>query len=261
MRVATWNVNSVRARLAHVEKWLMDQKPDVLCLQETKVVDEDFPTEVFQLAGYQVARTGQPSYNGVAVLSRHPIESTVIGLVGADVTADRRLIRTTVRPAAAPPIQVWSVYVPNGKSLDSPAFQQKLEFMTLLCQTVREAAPEGPLIVAGDFNIAADARDVHDAKKMEGQLHFTEAERKSLTLLQEVALLDALRAHTDEAAQFSWWDYRMGSYQRNKGLRIDYIFARPELLRGLERVWIDREPRGAEKPSDHTPVVFDFAWP
>lgn len=264
MRIATWNINSVRARLELVERWLKEQAPDALLLQETKAKDSEFPVETFLPLGYHTARTGQASYNGVAIISRWPIRDVQTELRGTEgPAADRRVIFGTIEPHGARPLRLCSVYVPNGKSLDSPAFPEKLAFLARLRETLREEnlvgpSPTQPLIVGGDFNIARDERDVFDPTAMTGRLHFSDEEHDELNRLLALDLVDLFRETSNDSGMFSWWDYRMQAFRRNRGLRIDYLFGnRPASLR-LARAFIDREPRGWDKPSDHTPVVADF---
>jgi exodeoxyribonuclease III len=261
MRVCTWNINSIRARLGIVERYLAGERPDVLLLQETKAKDSDFPEETFQSLGYETARAGQPSYNGVAILSRFPLHDVRIGLRRGDDPTERRVLRARVEPASGASFQVCSVYVPNGKSLDSPAYELKLEFLDELRATLAEDGNTEQLIVGGDFNVARDERDVFDAAAMTGQLHFTAQERRKLDELLALGLYDSLRESTQDGKLFSWWDYRMQAFRRNRGLRIDYLFAGRSIISHLESARIDKTPRGWEQPSDHTPAVLDFRWP
>jgi exodeoxyribonuclease III len=261
MRVCTWNINSIRARLGLVERYLTDERPDVLLLQETKAKDIDFPLETFQGLGYETARAGQPSYNGVAILSRFPLQDVKIGLKSGDDPGERRVLRARVLPDSGASFTVCSVYVPNGKSLDSPAYEQKLTFLDELRATLAEDGNPADLVLGGDFNIARDERDVFDSAAMHGQLHFTARERKKLDELLELGLTDSLREFTQDSQLFSWWDYRMQAFRRNRGLRIDYLFAGKNIVKNMESARIDRAPRGWDQPSDHTPVVLDFRWP
>jgi exodeoxyribonuclease-3 len=254
MQIASWNVNSVRARLDHVERWIRTAQPDVLCLQETKVVDVEFPTETFARLGYEMVRIGQRSYNGVAVLSRHPIKDVSYGLLGATPGDEARLIAGTIKG-----VRVLSAYVPNGKNLDSPSYPEKLEWLTQLRRTLdASTSPERPVVLTGDFNVAREARDVFDAPAMAGKIHFSAPEHEALDNVLAFGLHDTFRLTHEEAEQFSWWDYRMGAFRRNRGLRIDYIFASVPVTSRLLRAEIDKEPRTWEKPSDHTPVLIEF---
>lgn len=254
MRIASWNVNSIRARLDHVNAWLKEAEPDVLCLQETKVVDSDFPVETFARLGYETARVGQRTYNGVALLSRQPIDDVTIGHADARSDDDARLIAGTVRG-----VRILSAYVPNGKTLDSPSYSEKLEWLTRLRQTLDETTtPTDPVVLGGDFNIARDARDVFDPELMEGKIHFSPPEHEALQNVLDFGLEDTFRSQESEPGHFSWWDYRMGAFRRNRGLRIDYLFASSPVMRTLRTASIDKSPRSWEKPSDHAPVVIEF---
>lgn len=254
MRIATWNVNSIRARLDHVSDWLKLAEPDVLCVQETKVVDSEFPTDTFSRLGYETARVGQRSYNGVALISRHPIEQLSLGLFDAKGSENARLIAGTVLG-----IRILSAYVPNGKSLDSPSYPEKLEWLGRLRKTLDETcSADEPVVLAGDFNIARDSRDVFDAEAMAGKIHFSPPEHRALEDVLDFGLEDCFRLKNQEPAHYSWWDYRMGAFRRNRGLRIDYLFGTRKITEALVSATIDKGPRGWEKPSDHAPVVIDF---
>lgn len=254
MRIATWNVNSIRARLDHVEQWLATTQPDVLCLQETKVTDDAFPMDGFARLGYEIAHTGQKTYNGVAIVARHAIRDIQIGHWDAQPSDECRLIAGTVQG-----VRIYSAYIPNGKSLDSPSYQDKLEWLARLRATLdRKADPAQPLVVGGDFNVARDGRDVPNAEEMEGQIFFSQPEREAIQHVLDFGLEDAFRLREEEGNQFTWWDYRQAAFRRNLGLRIDYLFVSSPVARTLTDVHIDREPRTWEKPSDHTPVVLEF---
>lgn len=264
MHIATWNINSVRARIDLVERFLRERSPDVLLLQETKAKDSEFPIETFLPLGYSTARTGQASYNGVAIISRSPIEDVETEFVGSKGPAEqRRLIFGTVKSPSGRPVRVCSVYVPNGKALDSPAYPEKLAFLRRLGETLSARglvgdSPLMPLVVGGDFNIARDARDVFDPVQMAGKLHFSEEERTTFDALLSLGLVDLFRESSSEAGLFSWWDYRMQAFRRNRGLRIDYLLGNRLATQTLDRAHIDREPRGWTRPSDHTPVIAEF---
>lgn len=254
MRLASWNVNSIRARCERVVEWLDQYRPDVLCLQETKVPDQEFPAETFQRLGYEIARAGQRTYNGVAILSRHPIEEVEIGLFDSGPDDDKRLIAGRVAD-----IHVLSAYVPNGKHLDSPSYQEKLVWLQKLRETLdRRYRPDQPLLLCGDFNVARDERDVFDIERMRGQLFFTDEEHAALERVLEFGLVDAFRLFESGGQHYSWWDYRAGAFRRNRGLRIDYAFVTKPLAQRLTACWMDREARAKEKPSDHVPVVLDL---
>lgn len=254
MRIASWNVNSIRARLDHVAQYLKEASPDVLCVQETKVVDDDFPSEAFTRLGYEAAYVGQRTYNGVALLSRHMVKDVAYGLHGGKSSDPARFIAGTVQG-----VRVMSAYVPNGKTLESPSYPEKLEWLKRLRVTLDETLrPEDRAVLCGDFNIARDDRDVFDAELMRDKIHFSPPEHEALNHVLDFGLTDAYRARHEEGEQFTWWDYRMGAFRRNRGLRIDYVFPTAPIMETMTSIEIDKTPRTWEKPSDHTPVVIDF---
>ncbi len=255
MKIASWNVNSVRARLDHVEEYLRLTSPDVLCLQETKVVDDDFPLETFSRLGYETARIGQKTYNGVALLSKHPITDVHIGHAPAQEGDEARLISGRIQG-----VRVFSAYIPNGKNLDSPSYAEKLEWLGRLRETLSAlTSPEEPVALCGDFNIAKDERDVFDLEVMKGKIHFSPPEHETLRQIEAWGLADSLRVLHQDPKLFSWWDYRGGAFRRNRGLRIDYIFVSPPIEETLQRAEVDKTPRTWEKPSDHAPCVVEFS--
>jgi exodeoxyribonuclease-3 len=255
VKLATWNVNSIRARHDAVLDWVKSREPDVLCMQETKVVDDDFPTDELLRLGYAVAMAGQKTYNGVAIVSRLPMTDITIGLHDEPNPLEKRLMRATIDG-----VRVYSVYVPNGKNPQSPAFPQKLRFLSRLKETLAtDTAPDRPAVVCGDFNVAPDERDVFDAEAMRGQLHFTPDEHRALEDLVAFGLVDVFRKHHDEDKAFSWWDYRAGGFERDVGLRIDLILATRPLADRCTSADIDVGPRRGDKPSDHAPVVATFS--
>lgn len=255
MRIATWNVNSIRARVDAVVGWLERHEPDVLCLQETKVVDDDFPTDELQRLGYAVAMAGQKTYNGVAIASRLPMRDVSVGLSGGANDPDKRLIAASVGG-----LRVLSAYVPNGKSVDSPSFAVKLAFFDRLAKTVLDQAPDKKgLVLCGDFNVAPDERDVFDPERMRGQLHFHPDEHRALGKLLGLGLVDAYRLHHREGGRFSWWDYRGAGFAKNEGLRIDLVLLSGDLAERCTGAHIDAEERQRDKPSDHAPVFVDLA--
>lgn len=254
MRIATWNVNSIRARVDLVTDWLRRVEPDVLCLQETKVVDDDFPTDEFQRLGYGVALSGQPTYNGVAIASRHLMRKLELELPGDPTDTDRRFLGATICG-----VRIISAYVPNGRDVADPHFQYKLRWLERLRAAIAPGDGGRPskLVVCGDFNVARDERDVYDPEAYRGRVHFHPDERATLDRLLEAGLRDAFRLHEDDSGHYSWWDYRGGSFQRNEGLRIDYVFLSDDLADQCAAAYIDREERGRDRPSDHVPVVVD----
>lgn len=252
MRIASWNVNSLKVRLPQLLDWLGRAQPDVVCLQETKLANEDFPFDALGEAGYEAAAHGTGGYNGVAILSRFPISDPVEGFTGEEGHA--RLIEATIEG-----IQVFSVYVPNGQSPDSDKFHFKLRFLKALRQHLDSLAkPSQPLLLAGDFNVAPETRDVWDPKAMAGQIGFHPAEHEALKHLADWGLVDSLRLHDQRAGQYSWWDYRGGGFAKDQGLRIDQIWLSKGLAPRCKAASIDLAPRRLEKPSDHTPVIAEL---
>ncbi|UCH52228.1 MAG: exodeoxyribonuclease III [Pseudomonadota bacterium] len=253
MIIATWNVNSIRVRLPQVLDWLAQHKPDILCLQETKVIDSDFPQADFAAFGYQAALNGQKTYNGVAILSRTAASALQTELPMLD-TEQRRLLAATINGT-----RVVNVYVPNGESVESDKYQFKLKWLRALrSYLAQELATHRQLVLLGDFNIAPEPRDVYDPKTWEGHVLFSEPERAALRGLAETGLVDVFRAFPQPDASYTWWDYRQGGFRRNHGLRIDHILVSAPLAAYCRRCIIDKEPRGLERPSDHAPVVATF---
>ena len=255
MKVATWNVNSLRVRLPHVLKWLEREQPDLLALQETKLKNEDFPADTFRDYGYFATFSGQSAYNGVAILSREPPSVVSLGLGGHYADEQKRVLGATFGG-----LRLWSLYVPNGQSVDSPKFEYKLEWLTALRVLLADELARHPaLLVVGDFNIAPDDRDVYNPAAWEGKVLCTPAERAALAALGELGLRDAFRLFEQPERIFSWWDYRAGAFRRNQGLRIDLVLASQALSQKCSGCRIDKEPRGWERPSDHVPVIAEFA--
>jgi exodeoxyribonuclease III len=254
VRIASWNVNSIRAREQAVLDWVRARQPDVLCMQETKVDDDDFPTDEFLRLGYEVAMAGQPTYNGVAIAARRPIKDVRVGLLGEAANAERRAIAATVDG-----VRLLNVYVPNGKSVGNPSFTQKLGFLERLRKTLDETEkPDQELVVCGDFNVARDERDVYAPELFRGKVHFHPEERRLLENLLGFGLIDSFRHFHDQGGLYSWWDYRAGGFGKDQGLRIDYAFVTSPLLKRCQSVTIDVEPRRLEKPSDHAPVLLEI---
>ena len=247
--VATWNVNSLRKRWEHVQKWLSDKKPDLLAVQETKVTDELFPTDLVHASGYEVIFHGQKSYNGVAILSRSSPIETQVGIPGFDDAQCRVLLARFDDP----PVALLNLYVPQGSALTSDKYQYKLNWLDAVLSYVQELVDkQHHLIVLGDLNIAPADIDVHDPKLWEGCVSVSPEERDRFEALLRTGLVDCFRACHPDKQSFSWWDYRGGSYRTNKGLRIDHILAHPAL--DCQECQIDAEPRGWSQPSDHAPV-------
>ena len=256
MRLATWNVNSLRQRMPHLLDWLDTASPDIVGLQETKVTDELFPREEFEKRGYFLAYSGQKSYNGVALLSKTPINH-----VECDITElidpQRRILAATVDG-----VRVINLYVPNGSAVGSEKYAYKLDWLAKMAAYLRRSAETHPLMaVMGDFNIAPDDCDVHDPDLWRGQILCSDAERAAFRLLLERGFVDCFRLFAQAERSFSWWDYRQGAFRRNLGLRIDHILVSPALRGRCLACSIDLAPRRLEKPSDHAPVVLDLTGP
>jgi len=253
LKIATWNVNSIKVRLGQVLDWLGTEKPHVLALQETKSPDENFPVEELEAAGYHAAFSGQKTYNGVATLSRTPGEQVVTDLPGLD-DPQRRLLASSIDG-----VRVLNVYVPNGQEVGSDKYAYKLDWLRKLRDYVTAQLSSHPrLVVLGDFNIAPEDRDVHDPEAWRGKVLCSDAERAALGELLAVGLHDVFRGFDQEERLFSWWDYRMMAFRRNHGLRIDLILASQGLAEACTACHIDKAPRKLERPSDHTPVVAEF---
>jgi exodeoxyribonuclease-3 len=253
MRIATWNVNSLRVRLPHLLEWLKAQSPDVMALQETKLTDDAFPVEELRAAGYHVAFSGQKTYNGVALLAREPPADVLRDIPGFE-DPQRRVLAATCGG-----VRVLGLYVPNGQSVGSDKYQYKLGWLRALHGWLRaELAAHPKLVALGDFNIAPEDRDVHDPVAWEGQVLVSEAERAALRELLALGLEDVFRRFEQPPSSFSWWDYRQGAFRRNNGLRIDLILAASAFARQCSACTIDVEPRRLERASDHTPVMATF---
>jgi len=253
MKIATWNINSLKIRLPHVLAWLGTHSPDALCLQELKLDDPHFPTAEIEAAGYRAVFSGQKTYNGVAILSRSPATDVQVGIPGYDDPL-RRVIAATVDG-----VRIVCFYVPNGQSVDSDKYQYKLQWLARATEWLRgEVARHERIAVTGDFNIAPEDRDVHDPELWRGQVLCTDAERAAFRGWVDLGLVDSFRLFEQPAKTFSWWDYRMLGFQKNHGLRIDHILLSPALAGRCERVWIDRAERKKAQPSDHAPVVVEL---
>ena len=253
MIIATWNVNSVLARLPLVLQWLGRARPDVLCLQETKCADERFPAREFAELGYKSETHGQPTYNGVAILARAPLVDVQRGFPGGEEGAHVRLLAATVGG-----VRVVNVYVPNGQSVGSEKFDFKLKWVRRLREFFDEEYwPDDDVLLCGDFNVAPEDRDVHDPELWRGKILCSRPEREAIGVVKDWGFADAFRLHNEGEGHYSWWDYRAGSFRRNTGLRIDHVWLSEPLAARCKRAWIDKEPRGWERPSDHTPVLVE----
>jgi len=252
-QIATWNVNSLRVRGEQVLEWLRAHSPDVVALQETKMQDPDFPHSQFTAAGYHSVFSGQKTYNGVALLSRHPMTDIVRDIPEFD-DPPRRVLAATIAG-----FRVINLYVPNGQSPGSEKFIYKMRWLSALTRWLTSEAARYPnLVVLGDFNVAPEDRDVHDPAKWVGCVHVSPEERAALKRIVDIGLVDAFRQFDQPEKSFTWWDYRQAGFRRNAGLRIDLILVNRPLLERLVGVRIDVEPRRAERASDHTPLVATF---
>ena len=258
MRIATWNVNSVRQRTDHLLHYLREVAPDVVCLQELKCTDDAFPRLEVESAGYNVETHGQKTFNGVAILSKRPIE-VMRGLPGDEGDEHARYIEALV-PDGNGVVRVASLYLPNGNPPATEKYTYKLRWMDRLIAHARSLLKlEEPLVLAGDYNVIPEARDVHDPAAWAGDALFLPQTREKFRALLNLGLTDALRACTDEAGLYTFWDYQAGAWPRNKGIRIDHLLLSPQAADRLQSFAIDRDMRAHEKPSDHVPVRIDLA--
>lgn len=252
MRIATWNVNSLRVRLPHLLDWLRDARPDAACLQETKTEDANFPVAELRAAGYESVFCGQKSYNGVAILSRTPIADVRHGI--PDFADDpKRCIHATING-----IRVVCLYAPNGEAPGTDKYAYKLRWYAQLARWLGQLnAPN--LAVLGDMNVAPEDRDVHNPKRWEGKIHVSEPERAALRTVLDAGLVDAFRLFPQPEKSFTWWDYRLKAFERGWGLRIDLAMLTPALAKRCTACTIDLAPRKRERPSDHAPVVVELS--
>jgi len=254
MKFATWNVNSLNVRLPHLLDWLTDAQPDVLCLQETKQEDVKFPYQALQEAGYEAIHIGQKTYNGVAILSRHPITNVQRNIPNfAD--DQQRVIAADING-----IRVICVYIPNGQAVDSDKYQYKMRWLAALITWLKNELVTHPkLMLLGDYNIAPEDRDCHDPASWLGQILVSPAEREAFQSMLDLGLNDSFRLFDQADKSFSWWDYRMMGFRRNFGMRIDHILVSNALKTQCIAATIDKAPRKLERPSDHTPVLLEIA--
>ena len=262
MLIASWNVNSVRTRLNQVISWINQYNPDVLCLQETKVVDNQFPIKPFEELGYQVIAYGQKSYNGVAIISK--IQTSNINKGFSKVledypNADKFEDQKRIISADINGIQIINVYVPNGSSLNSDKFQYKINWLNSLSSFLDEQEKKGSLFcLLGDFNIAPSNKDIHDPQKYEGGIMASKIERNALSNVLKGRFIDSFRIYEKNTGYWSWWDYRNNSFELNKGWRIDHIYISKILSSKLKSCVIDSNPRGNIQPSDHAPIMINL---
>jgi len=253
VKIATWNVNSIRAREERVRAWIEAQRPDVLCLQETKVEDEAFPRAALEGLGYHVLTYGQRTYNGVAILSRTEPSDVVRGAAGGEADPQARLLAATIDG-----VRVVSAYAPNGHAVGSEKFAYKLEWFGRLRSWLdRSFDRNAPLAICGDLNVAPEARDVYDPEGLANDVLFHADVRAALAHVTDFGLVDAFRALRSEPGLYSWWDYRQLAFPKNRGARIDHVLATPVLAGRLRNASIDREQRKGKQPSDHVPVVVE----
>lgn len=265
MLIATWNVNSIRTRIEQVKNWLNQTQTDVLCVQETKVEDSLFPLQELENDGYSIAFYGQKAYNGVAIISRLPMDDIRFGFSGElskeisikEMDHQKRIISCLVEG-----IRIVNVYVPNGSSLSSPKFEYKLKWLNHLKDYLKaQSVRDEPICLLGDFNIALEDRDIHDPERFKDGIMATNQEREALKKILGNKLNDVFRVFEQDSNHWSWWDYRSGGWQRDSGWRIDHIYLNEELMNRTTSCSIHKAVRGNIKPSDHAPVSLDIDWP
>jgi exodeoxyribonuclease III len=253
MKLATWNINSVKVRLPQVIDWVSRHQPDVLCLQETKLEDAKFPSAAWSEIGYQSLVSGQKTYNGVAILSRATAREPLLGIPDFDDNQKRVLAATLSR------VRIVCLYVPNGENMESPKYEYKMRWIAAARVWLQAELARYPLLaVVGDFNIAPEPEDVHDPALWEAKIHFTPPERVALKSILALGLKDSFRLFEQPEGSYTWWDYRMMAFRRKMGLRIDHILLSPQLAGLCTSCTIDIEPRRAERPSDHAPVIAEL---
>lgn len=253
MKIATWNVNSLNVRAPQVLDWLNTEAVDVLCVQETKIEDHKFPYTDLANMGYQAVHLGQKTYNGVAIISRHPIDEVQFDIPNLEDT-QKRVVAATIQG-----IRIICVYIPNGQSVDSDKYQYKLNWLQALIAYLEQQLKQYPkLALLGDYNIAPEDRDVYDPERWKGSVLVSEPERAAFRQLQALGLHDSFRLFEQPEKLYSWWDYRMVAFRRNLGLRIDHILISSALVPTAKSSWIDCAPRKLERPSDHTPVILEL---
>lgn len=253
MKIATWNVNSLTARLPRVIEWTKETEPDVLCLQETKQNDSKFPSDELKGIGYESAHYGDGRWNGVAVVSRVGLDDVSIGFGNELDELGCRMLS-----ASCSGVRVYSVYVPNGRSVDSEHYRAKLRWFSALRENLQDRCdPDEKVAVCGDFNVAPNDSDVWDIAHFDGMTHVSEAERKAFFELIDWGLVDVF-TNFNEPGVFSWWDYRGGSFHKGHGMRIDLILVTRQLADSAQNAWVDRDARKGTKPSDHAPVIVEF---
>lgn len=254
MILASWNVNSITARSEHLINWLKEHRPNVVCLQETKIIDDKFPRQIFSDMGYHCEFFGEKTYNGVAILSDRPLTEIKRGFVSAEEPQPRRLLEAKIDSTF-----ILNAYIPNGSFVGSDKFIYKLKWLEQLKEHLENHhSPNEKLILCGDFNIAPHDLDVFNASAVVGHLMCSEIERTALEKIRQWGLIDAFRLCEQQPGQFTWWDYRAGAFRRNLGFRIDHIWITEPLVQNCMRSWIDKAPRKLERPSDHCPILIEI---
>jgi exodeoxyribonuclease-3 len=258
MLVATWNVNSIKQRLDNLVAWLSARQPDIVCLQETKCVDEGFPREPLEALGYNIAIHGQKTFNGVAILSKLKLDEVTPRLPGDNADDHARFIEAVVSTKSGV-LRIASIYLPNGNPANTDKYDYKMRWMERLHHYAqRRLTLDEPLVLAGDYNVIPDEADVYDPAAWVGDALFKPETRAKFRALTNLGLTDAVRATSDAAGLYSFWDYQAGAWQRNKGLRIDHLLLSPQAADRLVSAGIDKHVRGWERPSDHVPVVVEL---
>ena len=258
MRIATWNVNSIRQRMDSLQAWLKEREPDMVCLQEIKCTDDAFPREPLEALGYNVAVHGQKTFNGVALLSKLPFDEVAPGLIGDDGDVQARFLEALVSTKQGV-VRLVSLYLPNGNPAPGDKYTYKLNWMDRLIKFSRDRLTlEEPFVLAGDFNVIPEARDARRPESWVTDALFLPATREKFRALTNLGFTDALRAASDDAGLYTFWDYQAGAFQKNDGIRIDHLLLSPQAADRLTDVGIDRHVRGWDKPSDHVPVWVDL---
>ena len=256
MKIATWNINSINSRIGHVLQWCENNQPDVLCLQETKCVDEKFPYKQIKSAGFEhIAILGEKAYNGVAIISKYQLHDLQLNFPDDTRESPKRLIAATINN-----IRIVNTYVPHGTSLGSDKFTFKLDWLARLRKHFdQNYSIDDKVLLCGDLNVAPHEMDVWNVRYWKDRMHFTKPERDALLDVKKWGFVDVFRQMNSEPGEYSWWDYFHHSFEKNQGLRIDHIWASPPLADKCIDCWIDKAPRALEKPSDHAPVIAEFS--
>ncbi len=254
MKIATWNVNSINVRIGHLTDWLKSTGTDVVCIQETKSVDKNFPLEAIEEIGYHAVFIGEKSYNGVAIVSKHEIRNPQLNFPDDDDESPKRFLAADING-----VHIVNTYIPNGTELWSDKFDFKLDWLQRLRRYFDDnCSTEKDVLLCGDFNVAPEENDVWNVARWEGKLHFSKPERAAMYHVKQWGFTDVFRMLHPDAREWSWWDFRTRAFERDQGLRIDHIWTSESLAEKCKGCWIDRDPRGWERPSDHTPVVAEF---